>query len=140
MKQVHGNRLTMGILLSLSLIYSYTLYTGETAQTNTPPLSEEALKGQELWQQNNCIACHQIYGLGGYLGPDLTNIASNPKKGIEYAKAFFNSGIKAMPKFNFSEKEQNQLAEFLKEIDQTGYYPNKNAKIQPSGWVSIQYK
>ncbi len=130
----------MGILLTFSLIYSYALYSGETAQSKKHPLSEIAIKGQELWQKNNCISCHQIYGLGGYLGPDLTNIASNPKKGIQYAKAFFNSGIKAMPKFNFSEEEKNQLATFLKEIDETGYYPNKKAEIKSNGWVSIQYK
>ena len=93
-----------------------------------------------MWQENNCTACHQIYGLGGYLGPDLTNIASNPDKGLDYAKAFFNSGIKSMPKFHFSDEEKVHLATFLKEIDQTGYYPNKSAEFNSNGWVTIQYK
>jgi nitric oxide reductase subunit C len=102
--------------------------------------SASALKGQTIWQKNNCTACHQFYGLGGYLGPDLTNIASNPNKGIEYAKAFFNSGVKAMPKFNFSEQEKNDLATFLTAIDQTGYYPNTNAEFGSNGWLTIKYK
>jgi len=47
----------------------------------TVSFSEKALQGQQLWQQNNCFSCHQIYGLGGYLGPDLTNVYSQRGKG-----------------------------------------------------------
>ena len=52
----------------------------------------------------------------------------------------FNSGIKNMPQFNFNEKEKEELIQFLKEIDQTGYYPNMNTKINANGWVEIQHK
>lgn len=103
-------------------------------------MSKAAIRGEHIWQENNCTACHQIYGLGGYLGPDLTNISSNPYKGTEYAKAFFNSGVKSMPKFNFNTSEKNDLAEFLKAIDQTGFYPNTDANFDNTGWVTIKYK
>ena len=103
-------------------------------------MSENALEGEHIWQENNCMACHQLYGLGGYLGPDLTNVISNPSKGKEYVKAFFNSGVKSMPKFNFSEEEKEALASFLEHVDNTGFYPNKNAEFDYSGWVSIEYK
>ena len=45
-----------------------------------------------------------------------------------------------MPKFNFNEDEKNDLALFLNEVDQTGYYPNKDAEFNYSGWVDIKYK
>jgi nitric oxide reductase subunit C len=32
--------------------------------------------GQVLFQQEDCIACHQINGIGGVSGPDLTHIGS----------------------------------------------------------------
>ena len=121
-------------------LYNVIIYTGSTSSSSAKELSSDALKGETLWQENNCIACHQFYGLGGYLGPDLTNVISNPKKGKEYAKAFFNSGIKSMPKFNFSEKEKNLLASFLEEVDKTGFYPNENVEFENSGWVTIKYK
>lgn len=127
-------------MVLLFLIYNVVLYTQDTSASSYKKLSPIALKGERIWQENNCTACHQIYGLGGYLGPDLTNIASNPDKGINYAKAFFNSGIKSMPLFKFSEEEKDQLATFLKEIDQTGYYPDRNAKFDATGWVTINYK
>jgi nitric oxide reductase subunit C len=103
-------------------------------------LSEKALHGRKLWQENNCWSCHQTYGLGGYLGPDLTNIYSTNNKGPEYIKAFLNSGVKTMPKFNFSEDEKNAIVAYLKTIDSTGIYPNYDAKINASGWVDLKYK
>ena len=74
------------------------------------------------------------------MGPDLTNIVSNPKKGRDYAKAFFNSGVKSMPKFNFSEEEKESIVCFLEDVDKTGIYPNINAEFDYSGWVTIEYK
>ena len=135
-----GNRLVISVLVTIFVTYNIILYTQKTSGSTTPLLSEEALSGQVLWQDNNCTACHQFYGLGGYLGPDLTNIISNPNKGPAYAKAFFNSGIKSMPKFNFTPEEQDALVTFLTEVDQTGYYPNRNAKFDKFGWVTIEYK
>lgn len=127
-------------MATIFVVYNVILYTQKTSASTAKPLSESALKGEHIWQENNCTACHQIYGLGGYLGPDLTNIASTPYKGTEYAKAFFNSGIKSMPKFDFSEEEKNDLAAFLEEIDQTGFYPNTNAEFEYNGWVTLKYK
>jgi nitric oxide reductase subunit C len=129
----------MGSLVSVFGLYNFTIYTDKNPKYTTV-LSQKAILGQTLWQQNNCFSCHQLYGLGGYLGPDLTNVFSIKGKGPDYIKTFLNSGIKAMPKFNFSEKEKEALVTFLKEVDQSGYYPNHNATIEPNGWVDIQYK
>ncbi len=138
-KKIH-NRIILGGLIILFIGYNIVIYTQNTSNNKAVILSSTGKKGQHLWQENNCTACHQLYGLGGYLGPDLTNIVSNPNKGISYAKTFFNSGIKSMPKFNFSVVEQNQLAAFLTEVDKTGFYPDKNAKFDASGWVTVNYK
>jgi nitric oxide reductase subunit C len=134
------NRFVFSFLIILFITYNIRLYTQNISSSSASLLSETALKGEHLWQKNNCTACHQIYGLGGYLGPDLTNIASNPDKGLDYAKAFFNSGIKSMPKFHFTVDEKEYLATFLNEIDQTGFYPNRAAEFNRNGWVSIKYK
>lgn len=133
------NRLIFLILVILWTLYNLTIYFSKGIETKVI-LSSKAMQGQQLWQENNCWSCHQIYGLGGYLGPDLTNTFSNPNKGKEYIKAFLNSGIKSMPKFNFSEDEKEAIAIFLKYIDSTGYYPNYEANFKPNGWVEIKYK
>ncbi|WP_333875477.1 c-type cytochrome [Flavobacterium sp.] len=127
------------LLLLLFTAYNYTLYTNQSDYGRIR-LSEKALQGEKHWRENNCNACHQLYGLGGYLGPDLTNVYSFRKKDGNYLKAMFNSGVKAMPRFDFNETEKEELLQFFIEVDQTGIYPNTKATINPDGWVKIQYK
>jgi nitric oxide reductase subunit C len=103
-------------------------------------LSPMAVKGQQLFQNNRCWSCHQLYGLGGYLGPDLTNVYSAEGKGPTYIKAFLNSGVKSMPQFTFSEEEKNELVEYFKQVDETGIYPNYDAEIEATGWVKLKYR
>ncbi len=133
------NRLVMGILVSIFIIYNVFVYTQGTTNI-TPKMSESALRGEKLYQENNCTACHQLYGLGGYLGPDLTNTVSTKPGGEMYVKAFLNSGIKAMPKFEFTEEEMNDLVQFFKEVDNTGHYPDFESHTTAAGWVELKYK
>lgn len=139
MEQSKKYLLIITILVIIFSIYNFTIYTSKS-DYGTIHLSEKAIKGENIWLKNNCNSCHQLYGLGGYLGPDLTNVYSTKGKGEVYIKAFVNSGIKVMPKFNLSENEKGELVQFLKEIDQTGYYPNIEADIEPNGWVTLKYK
>lgn len=134
-----NNVLIVSVLVTLFCVYNFIIYTSKD-QARPIMLSTEAIQGQHLWQKNNCWACHQTYGLGGYLGPDLTNVFSAPNKGPAYIKAFLNSGVKSMPKFNFTEDEKEALVIFLKYLDSTGYYPNYKADFKPSGWVELKYK
>lgn len=130
--------LILGTLILVFVIYNTIIYSSDK-DYGTVQLSKKAQQGEFLWLQNNCNACHQLYGLGGYLGPDLTNEYS--KIGNEkFLKAMFNSGTKSMPQFYFNSYEKESLIQFLKEIDQTGYYPNSKVKKQPTGWVTLKYK
>jgi len=101
-------------------IYVYT--TGTRARQSTPP-TEQVRLGQQLFQEHNCVACHQFYGLGGYMGPDLTNIVSTPGKGPAYAAAFIRAGTGKMPNFHLSEGEIDALVAFLGFVDASGQYP-----------------
>lgn len=125
------------LLIACFALYNANIYM-DKENYGKVRLSEEALRGEQLWLRNNCNACHQLYGLGGYLGPDLTNVVAT--KSPEIIKVFLVSGVKSMPVFSFSEPEKDQLVQFLKEVNETGYYPNINAKIEKTGWVELQYK
>ena len=129
--------LFLSLLISLFLTYNFIIYTSKE-DYGAIHLSEKALQGESIWLKKNCNSCHQFYGLGGYLGPDLTNIYS--KRDEANIKAMLNSGVNAMPKFSFNEDEKEALIQFLKEVDLTGYYPNKEASIEYNGWVEIKNK
>ncbi len=117
------------------LSYSYIIYTKGAKSDEVYVLSDKAKKGQEIWQSNNCTSCHQIYGLGGYLGPDLTNVYSKYKEGLT---GFLVAGKGAMPVYKFNKQEQAALVEYFKYIDRSGYYPNKDVEITWYGDVLLK--
>ncbi len=115
-------------LITLGFIFTVWVYTrGTSSKHHTLIMNDIEFKGRKIWNQKNCISCHQIYGLGGYLGPDLTNIVS--KKGIDYTSAILKYGTGKMPYFNFSNEELKYLISYLKYIDKTGSANPKDYKI-----------
>lgn len=122
------------------LIYSFNIYLvplsiGENIKFDKKKASE----GRIVWQDNNCQSCHQLYGLGGYLGPDLTNVYSNPKKGESLIKALVKSGVKQMPAFSLQENDLTNLLEFLKSVDASGNSDPRNFSITNYGMI-VEYE
>lgn len=114
-------RHTFFILSALFLIYSFSIYLKPLSVNDDTKFNKDiAAKGRLVWQNYNCQSCHQLYGLGGYLGPDLTNFISNPQKGETLLRAMVKTGTKQMPAFNLSENEMQELIEFLKSTDASG--------------------
>jgi len=115
------------------LSYSAFIYTDlfRPFENNT-----QADHGKKIWQEKNCIACHQIYQLGGYLGPDLTNIYS--KKGPHYITAFVQNGSEVMPKFDLNESEMNALLAYFQKLDATGNADPRTFKISINGMTQQQ--
>lgn len=113
--------------------YSIYVYTQGTEASHVAPISDQARYGQQLFQEHNCIACHQFYGLGGYMGPDLTNVISS--KGAAYARAFLASGTQRMPNFNLDENELDAMLAYLAFVDATGRYPADEYQINWYGTV-----
>ena len=111
-----------------------------TGKNPCEPVRIGVFKGKEeaglaLFQEKNCVACHQFYGLGGYMGPDLTNVISAPDKGPDYARAFIESGSAKMPDFGFSEAQVDDLVRFLEFVDASGRYRPELAEISWNGTV-----
>jgi nitric oxide reductase subunit C len=124
------------ILLSVLFIaYSSSIYLAPYAEgKNTQdPLAGD---GQLVWQKYNCQACHQLYGLGGYLGPDLSNIYSAEGKTEHYIKAFVKSGSAQMPAFELSAEEEEQLVSFLRSVDASGQADPRQFNIMYNGMIS----
>lgn len=98
-----------------------------------PAMSDVERHGADVFQQYNCVACHQFYGLGGYMGPDLTNVMS--KRGAAYARAFITAGTASMPNLGLSEQEVDAVVAYLAFVDKTGTYPPENYVVRWYGAV-----
>ena len=108
------------------------------------PYSEKELhlvaEGRLVWQKYNCHTCHQLYGLGGYLGPDLTNVYSRTSNNEAYIKGIIKSGVKQMPAFEISDDEMKALLHFLKNVDATGTSNPQDYQPEIIGTFSLEKK
>ncbi|HTO15181.1 MAG TPA: cytochrome c [Edaphocola sp.] len=119
-------------LLSSFIFYSVHLYQSSChGKQSSSPLAQ---KGKMIWQQKNCVSCHQFYGLGGHLGPDLTNVYS--KREPEFIKAFLRSGTVVMPNFNLNDQEIDALLAFFQYTDSTGISDPKSFIKHIDGTIS----
>lgn len=126
-------KLSVFIILTVSfLLYSFILYTAPMPEAQ--PANSTAQKGKLLYQQKNCQACHQIYGLGGHLGPDLTNVYAMRTEA--YIKAFLKVGSPVMPDFRLTDQEMEAFVEFFKYINSTGTAHPTSFKKHLDGTIS----
>lgn len=124
------------MLCSAFLLYSFSIYLAPTSNLSTKGYNQKlAMDGQLVWQKHNCQSCHQIYGLGGYLGPDLTNFLSDTLKSELVLRAMLKNGVRQMPKFNMNEKEIDNLIAFLKSTNASGKSSPNIFKVEPNGII-----
>lgn len=112
-----GKLWVFGGLFISYVLYSLLVYTEGTE--NKIAVTPDVQQGKLLYQKYNCASCHQLYGLGGYLGPELTTAWSDPHRGEAFMRAFLQGGGRRMPNFKFSEKEINAILRYLQYVDAT---------------------
>ncbi len=126
----------LGLFCAAFAVYSVYVWTAATERPEARRPSRLTYAGLALFQEKNCIACHQLYGLGGHMGPDLTNVVSAPDKGADYARAFIAGGTDKMPDFKLSENEIEALVDFLRFVDSSGTFPPQQPEINWYGTVA----
>ena len=101
--------------------------------TNSQNITDEVVRGQNVWHANNCINCHTILGEGAYYAPDLTKITQH--RGAPYLTAFLKAPSqfydeqrhrRLMPNPNLSDQEISDLIAFMdwvSHIDNQGWPP-----------------
>jgi len=135
MKIISNWKIYTFVALACAFIsFTFNIYT-ERYNITSPEDQEKVLRGKMLYQQKNCQSCHQLYGLGGYLGPDLTNVITAPNKGEIYAKAIMITAPNSMPKFDLSEEEYQDLFAFLKSVGNSGESDPRKFKIRFNGMI-----
>lgn len=98
------------------------------AQTHQENLTEQVVRGKNLWDSNNCMGCHTILGEGAYYAPELTKVYA--RRGESFIRAMLENpekmypGQRKMQNYHFKADEISDLIAFLKwigEIDTNGF-------------------
>ncbi|MHC4822593.1 MAG: c-type cytochrome [Planctomycetota bacterium] len=114
----------LGVLLLGFLGQTFLVYADDSPSVE---LDEVAQEGRRVWLQHNCQACHQLYGFGGFLGPDLTNSASRLQKQQLADRLALGEG--QMPKFDIPPEEVDALWAFLVAMDKSGVGQARNPAL-----------
>lgn len=120
-----------GTAVTFLIFIILTVYSlGEAQdQSNAEALSASAIRGKEIWEKNNCMGCHTIFGEGAYYAPELTKVVA--RKGEATIKAILMSpvpwnptGKRQMVAYEMSEAEATDVVEFFKwcgNVDLNGF-------------------
>ncbi|MCO4745014.1 MAG: cytochrome c [Proteobacteria bacterium] len=97
-------------------------------RTHENDLSESALRGRLIWDENNCMGCHTLLGEGAYYAPELTLAVE--RRGKPWLRTFLKDpqamypGRRKMVQYNFTEEEIEDVIDFLDwvgKIDTNGF-------------------
>jgi nitric oxide reductase subunit C len=131
-------RAVIGLVFLAFAGYTLWIDAGPIGLKKTAVADPLAADGKLLYQKYNCQACHQIYGLGGYMGPDLTNEYSQPGKGPAYMSVFLKNGTDRMPNFHLAPHDVSALIAYLGSVDASGAYP-ANARTTWYGSIELRH-
>ncbi len=111
--------LTIGVLALMVLI---ALGVGGTLSAPARPAGEatqQVAVGRSVYNQINCGYCHSINGVGGTIGPDLTNIGGelSPQAIAGYLQNPHAMIPKSLhPKLEFTQEEMQALISYLETL------------------------
>ncbi len=119
-----------GTLVTFLIFIGLTVYSLSEAQdqTNYENITEQVVRGKNLWDSNNCMGCHTLLGEGGYYAPELTKVIE--RRGEGYIKAVLMTPVpwepngRKMVAYGFSEEEAQDIIAFfgwIGEIDLNGF-------------------
>ena len=117
-----------GVFAAAFLALTYDSHKQVPRQTNADKLTPQAVAGKKIWEDNNCMGCHTLFGEGAYYAPELTKIVE--RKGKPYLRLFLKDpekmypGDRKMQNYNFTDKEIEDVLAFLEwcgEVDLNGF-------------------
>jgi len=82
---------------------------------------ERLVAGETVWRTHRCQTCHSIYGLGGHMAMDLTNVIRD--RGPDFVRLTVASGRNQMPAFTLTSSETERLLDYLTILDSSGESP-----------------
>lgn len=108
-----------GTILFAAVFVGLTIDTHRhiPAQTNADKITPEVIAGKKIWEDNNCMGCHTLFGEGAYYAPELTKTVD--RRGKPWLKAFlkdpeiFYPGRRKMVKYDFTDEDIDHVIAFL---------------------------
>lgn len=117
-----------GVFTLAFLALTYDSHRQVPRLTNEEKLTKEVIAGKKLWEDNNCMGCHTLFGEGAYYAPELTKVVD--RRGKDWMRLFIKDpqamypGQRKMVQYNFSDEEIENLISFFEwcgNVDLNGF-------------------
>ncbi len=86
-------------------------------QTNANQITPAVERGKRIWENNNCMGCHTLFGEGAYYAPELTKTVET--RGKDFLRIFLKNpeamypGQRKMVNYHFTDEEIEDVIAFL---------------------------
>ncbi len=119
-----GTALTSAVFLSLT----WDTFQQIPARTNAAALTDGVKRGKHLWEDNNCMGCHTLFGEGAYYAPELTKVYE--RRGPVFMRALLKDpaamypGQRQMTNYHFTDEQIGDLIAFFEwagKVDLNGF-------------------
>lgn len=97
------------------------LSTGGRADPGDDASRATIAAGEAVWRAHDCQACHALYGLGGHLGPDLTNVLRD--RDATFFHLTLAEGRRRMPAFTLAPAEEAALLRYFEALNASAESP-----------------
>jgi len=117
-----------GLFTAAFLALTYDSHRQVPKQTNEDKLTAEVIAGKVIWEDNNCMGCHTLFGEGAYYAPELTKVIE--RRGKPWLRLFLKDpqamfpGERKMTNYEFTDEEIENVITFLEwcgEVDLNGF-------------------
>jgi nitric oxide reductase subunit C len=102
-------------------------------------MSEAEITGKQVWQKNECVSCHTLFGNGGYVGGDMTHVVA--ERGRDYVLNYMVKPPLLYPNNKqhhpgLPTQEAISLIEYLQYLDKipTLGWPPQPHKVEDVSW------
>lgn len=98
------------------------------AQTREENITPQVVAGKKIWEDNNCMGCHTLFGEGAYYAPELTKVVE--RRGKDWMRLFLKDpqamfpGERKMVNYHFNDQQIEEVIAFLEwcgNVDLNGF-------------------
>ncbi|MBL9180140.1 MAG: c-type cytochrome [Verrucomicrobiaceae bacterium] len=117
-----------GVFTAAFLALTFDTHRKVPAQTRQANITPAVDRGKHIWEDNNCMGCHTLFGEGAYYAPELTKAVE--RRGKPWLKMFLKDpeamfpNDRKMVNYHFNDAQIEDVIAFLEwcgNVDLNGF-------------------
>lgn len=117
-----------GVFSAAFLALTFDTHRKVPAQTREADITPAVLRGKHIWEKNNCMGCHTLFGEGAYYAPELTKAVE--RRGKPWLRMFLKDpqamfpNDRKMVNYHFNDEQIEDTIAFLEwcgNVDLNGF-------------------